>query len=155
MADHSRLGRGWRAHEGRWHPIALEPGQPCHGYATDGGREFLALYVTGGTIWLQSGSRAWDCATIDTVTQISATLRTTGYELRFADGSTERIRVRIPMSVAMRRVTDARFDVVDTWWDDLIRLLPLGSAGHVSEWAVEEYARWSAGFPHTMSGARL
>jgi hypothetical protein len=113
----------------------------------------VALYVSGGTICLQAGARTWDCATVSSVVQVGTGLRWTEYELTFQAGGTARVRVRVPFLTATRRLLDPRYDAVDTWWDDLIQMLPVGG-GDVPAWVQGTHDNWSQGFAHGIGSLR-
>lgn len=155
VADHQRWAQGWVATSSAWVPVKLEGGQRCNGFAMKYRGLFVAVYASGETVWLQAGSRAWSCNTIARVTQTVERLRGATYDLAFADGSQQRLTLRMPATVVAQRLVEQSYAEVDAWPEDVIKRLPYvadgrwtSEDGDVGAWAHRVLPQWRSGVKH-------
>jgi hypothetical protein len=119
-------------------------------------RLFSALYAAGGSIWLRAGPRIWDVAEIQTVTQQHERLRTASYELLFQGGERASVQLTMSAAVVAHRLIDPTYDEIDSWADDIMKVLPYvaadgwrSSVDDVASWVRRVLPIWEAGFEHS------
>lgn len=151
VQDIARYNRVWLLDTQGGGAVEAKDGQLCHGLGCPYPRPFSAVYVHDGRLWLQIGRERWDVASIAKVDQLRETARVAEYLIHFGDGSTEPVRIRFPASVAAFRVVDPTHDEIESWSEDVMKLLPYTAADgrtagiSVQEWAAQVLPLWSSG----------
>jgi hypothetical protein len=117
---------------------------------------FTALYAAGGSIWLRVGPRIWDVIQIQAVTQQHERIRTACYELLFQDGERASVRLKMPAAVVAHRLIDPSYDEIDSWADDIMKVLPYvaadgwrSSVDDMTSWVRRVLPTWHEGFEHS------
>lgn len=156
VANLQRWGRGWVADTHRWEPIRLDSGQLCNGFAMEYGRTFAAVFTCHATVWMHLGERAWDCTDVVRVIQRSESVRTSSYDLVFADGGQEQVTLRMPAEVVAHRLIDPTYDELDSSSDDIMKLLPYVATdgwraddADVQAWVRRVQPLWESGIKHS------
>lgn len=125
----------------------------CHGFGLPHPKPFSAAFAFEGRVWLQVGAQRWDIARIHHVQQVEESARTARYRLEFRDGSAVSVVVRFPAEVALWRVLDPTHDEIDSWSEDIIKMLPYtaadgwtsGGSDDIASWAARVLPLWSTG----------
>lgn len=126
----------------------------CHGYGMPNPRPFSAVFAYGGRLWLQVGKRRWDVEDILSVEQEKDGFKRATYDIRLRDGSHNEVTIKFPLSVAVLRLVDPTRDEIDSWSEDIMKMLPYTAADGwrsspsegVAEWAARTLPKWAAGF---------
>jgi hypothetical protein len=156
VADQQRWGWAWIATDSGWQSQQLDPGARCHGVGMLYPRLFSALYAAGGSLWLRAGPRLWDVAQIQTVMQQHERPWTASYELLFRNGQRTSVQLKMPAAVAVQRLIDRTYDEIDSWADDIMKILPYvaadgwrSSVQDVNSWVRRVLPIWEQGFTHS------
>lgn len=91
-------------------------------------KPFSAAFVHDGRVWLQLGRQRFDAATISRVWQLRETVRLAQYRMDMRDGSATTVTIRFPPAVAVVRAIDPTHDEIDSWSEDVMKLLPYTAA---------------------------
>lgn len=127
--------------------------QVCHGLGTSYPTPFSAVFVNDGRLWLQVGEKRWDVADIVDVLQEADGARRAEYTLTLRDGTRETVTIKFPGSVAAARILDPTHDEIDSWEEDIMKMLPYTAAdgwrsegtGSVADWAARVTPVWTQG----------
>lgn len=152
VLDLSRHRRVWLLSVAGRDAIPATDEPLCHGIGLPYPRPFSAAFVHEGELWLQVGRRRWDVRTIREVRQVKETARLAEYAIAMNDGSLEHVTIRFPGTVAAMRVIDPTHDEIDSWSEDIMKVLPYTaadgwSAGEpdVAAWAARVTPMWGSG----------
>lgn len=125
----------------------------CHGFGAPYPKPFSAVFVNDGRLWLQVGTRRWDVADIVQVGQETGGIRQAKYGLDLRDGSRDTVIIKFPTSVSALRVIDPTHDEIESWSEDIMKMLPYTAAdgwrsagsGTVADWAARVTPAWTGG----------
>lgn len=125
----------------------------CHGFGAPYPKPFSAVFVHAGCLWLQVGKHRWDVANIVDVRQDYERIKKAKYTLAFRDGSRHSVTVKFPASVAAFRILDPTHDEIESWSEDIMKMLPYAAADgwradpatSVAEWAARVTPMWESG----------
>ena len=125
----------------------------CHGFGLPYPKPFSAAFAYDNRLWLQVGKERWSVSDIRSVRQTKETARSASYQLEFQSGATIDVMVRFPSAVVAMRILDPTHDEIDSWSEDIIKLLPYTAADgwqadpdqNVTSWASRVLSHWTAG----------
>jgi hypothetical protein len=155
VCDLGRYGRAWLLSiDGR--DAVPADGQPlCHGFGLPFPKPFSAAFVYAGRVWLQVGKQRWDVARIRAVKQEREGIKRARYTVSFNDGSSHSVMIKFPPTVALFRVIDPTHDEIESWSEDIMKMLPYTAAdgwradptSQVADWAARVLPMWTSGVP--------
>lgn len=125
----------------------------CRGIGLPYPKPFSAVFLHTERIWLQVGPDRWDAEDIVRVLQTRETVRGASYELHMTDGSINVIEIRLPPSVAAFRLIDPTHDEIESWSEDIMKVLPYTAADgwtadpdeNVASWVARVKSLWRTG----------
>lgn len=151
VLDLARYGRVWLlAADGTATPA---PGvERVHGFGLPWPKPFSAVYADSGGMWLRVGGRVWDVAVIERVRQVKDGPGRAVYALDLTDGTAEPVVISFPLDVRVARLTDPTHDEIESWTEDVMKLLPYtardgwsSSQETVAEFAARVLPLWREG----------
>lgn len=92
----------------------------------------------------RSGGVGGNVDTIRDVRQVKETRGKAVYELVLADGGRERVEIRFPASVRAIRMIDPTHDEIDSWSEDIMKVLPYTASDGWRADPREDIASWKA-----------
>lgn len=77
------------------------------------------------------------------------------YTVSFNDGSSHSVMIKFPPTVALFRVIDPTHDEIESWSEDIMKMLPYTAAdgwradptSQVADWAARVLPMWTSGVP--------
>jgi len=144
VSDMSRYGRVWLVSMPDGKAVVGNDSVTCHGVGLPYPRPISAVFVHHDRVWLQVGLRRWDVDTISDVRQISETSGKAIYELVLSAGEREFVEIRFPPSVRTMRTIDPTHDEIDSWSEDIMKVLPYTASDGWKADPREDITSWKA-----------
>ena len=142
--DIGRRRRGWLLSVDGRDVIKADHVSTCHGFGAPYPKPFSAVFVHDARLWLQVGMSRWDVADIIEVRQDYERVRKARYTLTFGDGTRQSVTVRFPVSVVLFRILDPTYDEIESWSEDIMKMLPYTAPDGWRADPTQTIADWSA-----------